>query len=247
MKKIYLIFGIFFLVLSGDGQPKKDIPSFFFAKHQPLTYQKAKITQLIDTTIENKLLQIQVKGVKGMVFDQIHLLELERTTEASQIILYRQNKVVQKLQVPFWFLHILPAAEIADFNGDGIPDIKFRIYTGGNGSAALLNYKVFLMSQQNKYRVFSFVDFSAEKEYDFNKDGIAEILGCTTTNYKGHNYWVYNVYNWVNGSLVMVSKDFGYPIWTKVDFKTNKIIAKEIPDEIRITTLLSFPTEYFVR
>jgi len=247
MKKIYLIFGIIFLALSGYGQPKKENPSFFFAAHQPLTYQKAKITQLIDTTIENKLLQIQVKGIKGLAIDQIHLQELERTTEASQIILYQQNKVLQKLQVPFWFRHILPAAEIADFNGDGIPDIKFRIYTGGNGSAALLNYKVFLMSQQNKYRVFSFVDFSAEKEYDFNKDGIAEILGCASTNYNGHNYWVYNVYNWKNGALVMVSKDFGYPLWTKVDFKTNKMIAKEIPDDIRLTTLRSFPMEYFVR
>lgn len=247
MKKIYLIFGIIFLALTGYGQQKKDNPSFFFATSKPLVYQKAKISQVIDTTIENKLLQIQVKGIKGLAIDQIHLQELEQTTEASQIILYQQNKVVQKLQVPFWFLHILPAAEIADFNGDGIPDIKFRIYTGGNGSAALLNYKVFLMSKQNKYRVFSFVDFSAEKEYDFNKDGIAEILGCTTTNYNGHNYWVYNVYNWKNGSLVMVSKDFGYPFWTKVDFKTNKVIAKEIPDDIRLTTLRSFPLEYFVR
>lgn len=247
MKKICLIFGIIFLTLSVYGQQKKENPSFFFATHKPLVYQKAKITQLIDTTIENKLLQIQVKGIKGMVVDQIQLLELERTTEASQIILYQQNKVVQKLQVPFWFRHILPLAEIADFNADGIPDIKFRIYTGGNGSAALLNYKVFLMSQQNKYRVFSFVDFSAEKEYDFNKDGIAEILGCTTTNYKGHNYWVYNVYNWINGSLVMVSKDFGYPFWTKVDNRSNKVVAKEIPEDIRQSTLRSFPTEYFVR
>lgn len=212
-----------------------------------MTYQKAKISQVIDTTIENKLMQIQVKGIKGMPVDNIRLLELEQTAEASQIIFYQQNKVVQKLQVPFWFRHIMPNAEIADFNADGIPDIKFRIYTGGNGSAALLNYKVFLMSQQNKYRVFSFVDFSAEKEYDFNKDGIAEIIGCTTTNYKGLNYWVYNIYNWKNGALVMVSKDFGYPLWTKVDFKTNKVMAKEIPDDIRLSTLRSFPTEFFVR
>lgn len=247
MKKVLLFSSIVFLVLFAHGQQKTIQHPNFFATSKPLVYQKAKISQVIDTTIENKLLQIQVKGIKGLAIDQIHLQELERTTEASQIILYQQNKVVQKLQVPFWFRHILPAAEIADFNGDGIPDIKFRIYTGGNGLAALLNYKVFLMSQQNKYRVFSFVDFSEEKEYDFNKDGIAEILGCATTNYNGHNYWVYNVYNWKNGALVMVSKDFGYPLWTKVDFKTNKIIAKEIPDDIRLTTLRSFPMEYFVR
>ena len=247
MQKIYLSLGIIFLVFSVYGQPKKDNPSFFFATHKPLIVQKAKISQVIDTSIEKKLMQIQVKGIKGMPVDNIRLLELEQKTEASQIIFYQQNKVVQKLQVPFWFRQIMPTADIADFNADGIPDIKFRIYTGGNGSAALLNYKVFLISQQNKYRVFSFVDFSAEKEYDFNKDGIAEIIGCTTTNYNGHNYWVYNVYNWKNGALVMVSKDFGYPLWTKVDFKTNKIIAKDIPEDIRLSTLRSFPTEYFVR
>ena len=247
MKKMVLFLGLAFLVLFAHGQQKTIPQSIFFATSKPLVYQKAKIGQLIDTTIEKKLLQIQVKGIKGLAIDQIRLLESDRTTEASQIILYQQNKVVQRLQVPFWFRHILPAAEIADFNGDGISDIKFRIYTGGNGSASLLNYKLFLMSQQNKYRVFSFVDFSSEKEYDFNKDGIAEILGCTTTNYKGHNYWVYNVYNWVNGALVMVSKDFGYPVWTRVDNKTNKQIATDIPEDIRMTTLRSFPTEYFIR
>ena len=47
--------------------------------------------------------------------------------------------------------------------------------------------------------------------------------------------------------LVMVSKDFGYPFWTKVDNRSNKVVAKEIPEDIRQSTLRSFPTEYFVR
>lgn len=195
MKKSCLIFGIIFLALFVNGQAKKDNPSFFFTNHPPLRYQKAKISHVINTSIENKLLQIQVKGIKGMPVDNIRLLELEQTTEASQIVFYQQNKVVQKLQVPFWFRHILPNADIADFN----------------------------------------------------KDGIAEIIGCTTTNYQGHNYWVYNIYNLKNGALVMVSKDFDYPLWKKVDNKTNKVMAKEIPDDIRLSTLRSFPTEYFVR
>jgi hypothetical protein len=69
---------------------------------------------------------------------------------------------------------------------------NFEYYTGGNGMAALLNYKVFLISQQSKYRVMSFMDFSSEKEYDLNGDGLPEIIGCSVPPIiTDHNYWVY--------------------------------------------------------
>lgn len=222
---------------------------YLFKKDKSINYQKVKIAEIKDTAVKGKGVQIVLNGIKGMgmSLNKIQILEQEGKTESSQILFFKEDKISQKLFVPYWVRHILPTADIADFNGDGIPDIKFRMYTGGNGSAALLNYKVFLISQQSKYRVFSFVDFSSEKEYDFNNDGIAEIIGCTTTNYKGHNYWVYNLYNWKNGALAMVSKEYGYPVWTRVDNKTNKLIATDIPDDIRMTTLRSFPTEYFVR
>lgn len=248
---ILLVGSLFSQAFVQPAKPKVKLvqQQFLFKNDKSINYQKVKIAELKDTAVKGKGVQIVLDGIKGMgkSLNKIQIFEQEGKTESSQIIFFHENKIVQKLFVPYWFRHVQSSADIADFNGDGIPDIKIRIFTGGNGSAALLNYKVFLISQSNKYRVFSFVDFSSEKEYDFNKDGIAEIIGCTTTNYKGHNYWVYNLYNWKNGALAMVSKEYGYPIWTRVDNKTNKLIASDIPDDIRMSTLRSFPTEYFVR
>lgn len=218
-----------------------------FTKSKPIVYTKVKFEQVKDTAIPNKIVQINLKGKKGFAIEKLVIIEQESARESSYLHFYKANKIIQKILVPFWIRHLTPNAEIADFNSDGIPDLKFRIYTAGNGMAALLNYKVYVISQQNNYKVMSFVDFSSEKEYDLNGDGLPEIIGCSSTNYNGHNYWVFNLYNWVNGTLKSVSKTYDYPIWTAVDFKTNKLIAKNIPASVRIATFRTLPDEYFVK
>jgi len=212
-----------------------------FTKSKPIVYTKATITTIKDTSVKLKVIKIDLKAQKGFNIDSVVVMEQKARLEESLIFFYKDNKVVQKILVPFWIKNVIPIAEFADFNKDGIPDIKFRIRTIEKGATALLNYKVFLISQISKYRVLSFVDFSSEKEYDINGDGIPEIIGCSTTNYNGKNY------NWVNNTLQTVSKIYDYPIWTMVDNKTNKVIAKDIPADIRMTTLRAFPNEYFVK
>lgn len=219
----------------------------FFSKSKPITYTKTTIATIKDTSVKLKVIKIDLKAQKGFNIDSVVVVEQKARLEESVIHFYKDSKVVQKVLVPFWIKNIIPIAEFADFNKDGMPDIKFRIRTLEKGTTALLNYKVFLMSQQSKYKVMSFVDFSAEKEYDINGDGIAEIIGCSTTNFNGQNYWVYNLYNWVNGSLKSVSKDYDYPIWTLVDKKTNKVLAKDIPADARLSTLRAFPNEYYAK
>lgn len=218
-----------------------------FTKSKPIVYTKATIATIKDTSVKLKVIKIDLKAQKGFNIDSVVVMEQKARLEESLIFFYKDSKVVQKILVPFWIKNVIPIAEFADFNKDGIPDIKFRIRTIEKGTTALLNYKVFLFSQQSKYRVMSFVDFSSEKEYDINGDGIPEIIGCSTTNYNGKNYWVFNLYNWVNNTLQTVSKTYDYPIWTMVDNKTNKVIAKDIPADIRMTTLRAFPNEYFVK
>lgn len=218
-----------------------------FNKSKPIAYTKTTITTIKDTSVKLKVIKIDLKAQKGFNIDSVVVVEQKARLEESVMHFYKDSKLVQKVLVPYWIKHIIPIAEFADFNKDGIPDIKFRIRTLEKGTTALLNYKVFLMSQQSKYKVMSFVDFSSEKEYDLNGDGIAEIIGCSTTNFNGKNYWVYNIYNWVNGSLKSVSKDYDYPIWTLVDNKTNKVIAKDIPADARLSTLRAFPNEYYAK
>jgi len=218
-----------------------------FTKSKPIVYTKTTITTIKDTSVKLKVIKIDLKAQKGFNIDSVVVMEQKARLEESVMLFYKDNKVVQKIIVPFWIKNVIPIAEFADFNKDGIPDIKFRILTLEKGNTALLNYKVFLMSQQSKYRVMSFVDFSSEKEYDINGDGIPEIIGCSTTNYNGQNYWVFNLYNWVNNTLKSVSKEYDYPLWTVVDKKTNKAIAKDIPADIRLSTLRAFPNEYLVK
>lgn len=218
-----------------------------FTKSKPIVYTKTTIATIKDTSVKLKVIKIDVKTQKGFNIDSVVVMEQKARLEESLILFYKDSKVVQKILVPFWVKKVIPIAEFADFNKDGMPDIKFRIRTLEKGTTALLNYKVFLISQQSKYRVFSFVDFSSEKEYDINGDGIPEIIGCSTTNYNGQNYWVFNLYNWVNNTLKSVSKEYDYPLWTVVDTKTNKVIAKDIPADIRLTTMRTFPNEYFVK
>lgn len=218
-----------------------------FSKSKPIVYTKTNIATIKDTSVKLKVIKIDLKAQKGFNIDSVVVVEQKARLEESVIHFYKDSKVVQKTLVPFWIKNLIPVAEFADFNKDGIPDIKFRIRTLEKGTTALLNYKVFFMSQQNKYKVMSFVDFSSEKEYDLNGDGIAEIIGCSSTNFNGKNYWVFNLYNWVNGSLKSVSKDYDYPIWTLVDNKTNKVIAKDIPAETKLTTLRAFPNEYYAK
>lgn len=218
-----------------------------FTKSKPIVYTKTTITTIKDTSVKLKVIKIDLKAQKGFNIDSVVVMEQKARLEESLMIFYKDSKVVQKMVVPFFIKNVIPIAEFADFNKDGMPDIKFRIGTLEKGTTALLNYKVFLISQQSKYRVFSFVDFSSEKEYDINGDGIPEIIGCSTTNYNNQNYWVFNLYNWVNNTLKSVSKEYDYPLWTVVDKKTNKVIAKDIPADIRMTTLRAFPNEYFVK
>lgn len=218
-----------------------------FTKSKPIGYTKTTITTIKDTTVKLKVIKIDLKAQKGFNIDSVVVMEQKARLEESVMLFYKDSKVVQKILVPFWIKKVIPIAEFADFNKDGIPDIKFRIRTIEKGTTALLNYKVFLFSQQSKYRVMRFVDFSSEKEYDINGDGIPEIIGCSTTNYNGQNYWVFNLYNWVNNTLKSVSKEYDYPLWTVVDTKTNKVIAKDIPADIRLTTMRAFPNEYFVK
>jgi hypothetical protein len=237
------IFLLLFLLLVGAPIFSQTL----FTKSKPIVYAKTTIATIKDTSVKLKVIKIDLKAQKGFNIDSVVVMEQKAKLEESVMFFYKDSKVVQKVLVPFWIKKIIPVAEFADFNKDGIPDIKFRIRTLEKGNTELLNYKVFLMSQQSKYRVMSFVDFSWEKEYDLNGDGIPEIIGCSTTNYNGQNYWVFNLYNWVNNTLKSVSKEYDYPLWTVVDKKTNKAIAKDIPADIRLTTMRTFPNEYFVK
>jgi hypothetical protein len=71
-------------------------------------------------------------------------------------------------------------------------------------------------------------------ERDLNGDGNFEIITMTIQNHKSHNYWLFNLYNFVNGNLVCVNDKMNYPIMVQYLFKDNyKVTTKLTRKEMK--------------
>lgn len=120
---------------------------------------------------------------------------------------------------------------IADFNGDGMKDVKIVSYYMGSGLASM-NVRVFYFFQkQNKeFTKISFDDKmdSNRLERDINGDGNFEIVTQTLKEYSSHSYWVFNVYNFKNDNLVCVNSKMNYPIMIQFLYHENFKISKKI-------------------
>jgi len=125
---------------------------------------------------------------------------------------------------------------VADFNGDGKKDFKIVCYFMGCGVASMNVRVVYFFQKSNKeFTKISFDDKFGENmtERDLNGDGNFEIITMTLQNHKNHNYWLFNLYNFVNGNLVCVNDKMNYPIMVQFLFKdnykvTNKLTKKEM-------------------
>ena len=169
------------------------------------------------------------------------------TEDSSKIIIYRNNQIIQTIFLPFMFWHLENECLVADIDGNNKPDIKLTIQGGGSGLAGELAYKIYLFNQENKFKLLSFFDFSHEKEYDINKDGIFEILSCNHIYKDGHSYWVYNAFNFSNGKLKNISKLLDYPLWTKHLYTSRSVIATNITQKERNKEFKKLPDEIILK
>lgn len=153
--------------------------------------------------------------------------------DSSFIDIYVNNKLSQHLYENVYVNNdrILPPVKVADFNGDGIKDVKFMIYYAGCGLAALNIDIIYLFgTKSGKYIKVSYGDKEGEHlvERDWNGDGNAEIMTMELVSANSHNYWCYNVYNFVNGKMVCVNEQYDYPILIQYLYKTNYSITKHM-------------------
>jgi len=120
---------------------------------------------------------------------------------------------------------------IADFNGDGKKDFKIVCYYMGSGLASLNVRVIYFFQKTNKeFTKISFDDKIGENmtERDLNGDGNFEIITMTLQNHKNHNYWLFNLYNFVNGNLVCVNNKMNYPIMVQYLYKDNYNVTKKL-------------------
>lgn len=167
--------------------------------------------------------------------------------DSSKICIYRNNKLIQTFLLPFMFWNLENECMVADLDRNNEPDIRLTIRRGGASLSGELAYKVYLFNQGNRFKLLCFFDFSHEKEYDINKDGIYEILSCNLVHKRGHNYWVYNAFNFTGKKLKNISKLIDYPLWTKYLFSSRNIIATNISRKERIKEYKELPDEIMIK
>ncbi|RZK11175.1 MAG: hypothetical protein EOO46_07675 [Flavobacterium sp.] len=131
----------------------------------------------------------------------------------------------------------LSSLRIADVNGDGLKDIKIISYYMGNGLASL-NVKVIYFFQQANggFIKIAYEDKMGDNrlERDFDGDGNFEIITMKIQGHKNHNYWLFNIYNFVNGKIENVNSKENYPIMVQIlNRETFKITSKLSRQEMK--------------
>jgi len=136
--------------------------------------------------------------------------------DGGTILLYFKNKLIKKVNGDFSRItYVIKTLYVEDIDNNGKPDFKIETYYGGcTGLACSRISSIFLLNNGHHFQSIDFESFYnfPQKEYEFDHDGNYEIVGQSLAYYKGHNYWLFDLYNCKNGKLVNVSKKYGYPI-----------------------------------
>ena len=187
--------------------------------------------------LENKVNHILLipeffKNRKTLNIDLTYFIEPAKNSEikvwgfSSKIVTFQED-------IPFTPIG-LDSLRIADINGDGLKDLKISSYYMGNGLASL-NIRIVYLFQQidGNFLKTSYDDKMGDNrvERDFDNDRNFEIITMTLQNHKNHNYWLFNIYNFLYGKLVNVNSKANYPIMVqfleKETFKTTTNLSRK--------------------
>ena len=201
-------------------------PIFAFGQYPFEKYQSPKYTSLEFKMTQKENVLEYSKTIESFFNDKSELeVTINGNTENSKDT-YIEIKTKSKSKKYF---EEIPAQGtdgfyIADFNGDGKKDFKIVCFYIGSGLASL-NVRViyFFQNENQSFTKFSFDDKMDENrlERDINGDGNFEIITMTLQEHKNHNYWLFNVYNFINNDLICVNVQRNYPIMIQYLFRDN--------------------------
>jgi hypothetical protein len=125
----------------------------------------------------------------------------------------------------------------ADINGDNLMDVKMVIPYMGNGLAAMNQRVIYLFQKPDGlFHKISYLDKmeTNRPERDLDGDNKYEIITMTLKGYENHNYWTFNVYNYINEELINQNENFEYPIMIQFLYRENyKVTDKISPDKMK--------------
>ena len=202
------------------------LPIFAFGQYPFEKYQSPKYTSLEFKMTQKENVLEYSKTIESFFNDKSELeVTINGNTENSKDT-YIEIKTKSKSKKYF---EEIPAQGtdgfyIADFNGDGKKDFKIVCFYMGSGLASL-NVRVlyFFQNENQSFTKISFDDKMDENrlERDINGDGNFEIITMTLQEHKNHNYWLFNVYNFINNDLICVNVQRNYPIMIQYLFRDN--------------------------
>lgn len=174
------------------------------------------------------------------------------TLDYSNIHLYRNKKLIQKLREDdaFYGLRTPYPVMVADYNGDGLKDLKFLVPNFACGAYNTYSRVIYLLQKPNGAFVkISFTDNFFERdqnrlERDFDGDGKFEVITQTFQSYGAHNYWLYNLYNFESYSLKNVNKKGDYPILIQLLYTENFTITNRVSRAQMKKLRRQFPDDY---
>ena len=175
--------------------------------------------------------------------------DLWHQADTSQIRIYRNHQLIQKIKenMQFDLINMYYPLRTADFNGDGLTDLKIVVPYMGNGIAAL-NMRVIYLFQNadHHFTKISFTDMVSgnRPERDLDGDGNYEIITMTLQNYGEHNYWLFNLYNFNSKDLVSVNAKHDYPIMVQYLNRENYEITDKILRAKMKDFALPLPQDY---
>jgi hypothetical protein len=199
-----------------------------FEKFPKLKYDSV-LFKRIAVTEKNNVFIANYKDYK------IELLELP-LKDSTNLLIYRNSKLIQKIKSDiFLYPYLDEMLYVADIDGNGLIDFKFTSgNVGASGLASSRVFKFYLFNKgNNRFLPIVLGDFFSYKERQLLPGKSYVIVGQSLAEYKGHNYWLFDLYIYKNGKIVNVNKQYGYPIavpylFDEVFKPTNKIPKKEL-------------------
>jgi len=244
-KKSILVICIFLITFVFSVNAQYD-----FEKYPAIKYQQEKKWRIIKADSNKVIYSVTFPGFYKN-HDELTLKYTFTGDSAKSIIrLYRNKQIIQKFKAPgSEFIRLMDTIDmeapvmVMDINGDSLSDIKIFIpnFIRCGAYNYYANVIYFFQDTIGKFKKISYHDgFYSDAdtvgedtiinrpERDFDGDGNYEIITQTFQNYKGHSYWVYNLYNYKEGKLVNVNEKADYPIMVQLLYRENFSITNKL-------------------
>jgi hypothetical protein len=82
------------------------------------------------------------------------------------------------------------------------------------------------------------------QERDFDGDGNFEIITMNLIGHEDHSFWLFNIFNYLNGGLVNVNAKDNYPIMIQFLNRENYDVTNKISRDKMKTFALTLPEDY---